>query len=157
MFYLPQYCAGVHAKAVSRIKTTADPEERDRSIATHTPFLKQVSASGQPESTFNISLEHSFGSDIRMPSFLMNWRTSWRCELLGVQSGPGNTAPSFHFGVQTLSRCYHLVWGEFLALEEAVLRVAHSTFKPSIRYLEQRSLHRTSTSSSLPRRAQLRV
>ena len=55
----------------------------DRSIATHTQFLKQVSASGQPESTFTISLKHSFGSGIRMPSFLMNWRTTWRCEPLG--------------------------------------------------------------------------
>ena len=49
-----------------------------------------------------------------MPSSLMILRTSWRCELLGVQSGPGNPAPSFHFGVQRLSRCYHLVWGESL-------------------------------------------
>ena len=46
-----------------------------------------------------------------MPSFLMNLRTSWRCELLGVQSGPGNPAPSFHFGVQRLNRCYDLAGG----------------------------------------------
>ena len=42
----------IHTEAVSDIKTADDPEERDRSIPTHTPFLKLVSANRKPESTF---------------------------------------------------------------------------------------------------------
>lgn len=132
-----------------------DPEERNRSMPTHMPISKQVSASTYSESTFTVSLKQLFGSSRRMPSLLMSLRTSWRCERLGVQSGPGNPAPSFHFGIQRLRRCCDLSWGEVLALEEAVLRVTQSTLKPFVRYLEQRSSHRTSRSSRLPLEAQL--